>query len=314
MCTYNGARYLPAQLDSIAAQSQPPHELVVCDDGSTDATPDLLAQFAETMPFPVRVILNERRLGSTDNFAQAIGLCSGHAIALADQDDVWPPTKLAAYEAVFTRAPYVGGIFADAEIVDAELRPLGYNLWQYLGFNSREQRRVRAGDAFEVLLRHDVVLGATLAFRAALRDLVLPIPLPWAHDRWIPLLLAAATHLAALPRPLIHYRQHVAQQFGAPPRTLRGQIARVRGADRARYAALADQYAAARERVLAAGVLRPGSRRLARLEAKIAHFRARAAMPRQPLLRLPWVVRELAGRRYHRYAGGWTSVATDLVF
>src|SRR5262249_15769864 len=78
----------------------------------------------------------------------------------------------------------------------------------YLGFNSREQRRVRAGGAFEVLLRHDVVLGATLAFRTALRDLVLPIPPPWAHDRWIPLLLAAATHLAPLPPPPPHYPPH----------------------------------------------------------------------------------------------------------
>ncbi|HEX8394664.1 MAG TPA: glycosyltransferase, partial [Longimicrobium sp.] len=54
LCTYNGARWLPEQLASLAAQTRLPHELVVCDDRSTDETEAVVRAFAATAPFPVR--------------------------------------------------------------------------------------------------------------------------------------------------------------------------------------------------------------------------------------------------------------------
>ena len=65
MCTYNGERFLADQLESIAAQSRPPGELVVCDDRSTDSTVDLIRQFAQSAPFPVRIHVNPVNLGSS---------------------------------------------------------------------------------------------------------------------------------------------------------------------------------------------------------------------------------------------------------
>src|SRR5271154_4257677 len=63
MCTYNGAQYLGEQLESFVAQSRPPDELVVCDDGSTDATPQILADFAGRAPFDVRIFRNKANVG-----------------------------------------------------------------------------------------------------------------------------------------------------------------------------------------------------------------------------------------------------------
>src|SRR5882762_9087557 len=94
MCTYNGARYLREQLDSIAAQTRPPSELIVCDDNSLDETREIVAGFAASAPFPVRLGVNEQNLGSIRNFERAIKLCEGDLIALSDQDDVWLPEKL----------------------------------------------------------------------------------------------------------------------------------------------------------------------------------------------------------------------------
>src|SRR6266567_6944512 len=99
MCTYNGARFLREQLESIAAQSRLPDELVVCDDGSTDETVETIKAFVGRAPFAVRLEINSKNLGSTKNFEKAIGLCEGEIIALADQDDVWKPQKLAVLEA-----------------------------------------------------------------------------------------------------------------------------------------------------------------------------------------------------------------------
>jgi glycosyltransferase involved in cell wall biosynthesis len=55
MCTYNGELYLQQQLLSIAKQTRLPDELVVCDDGSTDATLQILDEFQEMVPFPVKI-------------------------------------------------------------------------------------------------------------------------------------------------------------------------------------------------------------------------------------------------------------------
>ena len=114
MCTYNGARYVREQLDSIAAQTRPPDELVVCDDGSTDATLAILEGFAAAAPFPVRIHVNPTQLGMPKNFEHAIGLATGAAIALADQDNVWYPHKLERLEQELTRSEAIGLVFSDA--------------------------------------------------------------------------------------------------------------------------------------------------------------------------------------------------------
>src|SRR5688572_14133745 len=94
MCTYNGARYLKEQLDSFTVQTRLPDELIVCDDGSSDETCQIVSTFAASAPFTVRLEVNQQTLGSTQNFAKAIQLCRGDLIALCDQDDVWLPGKL----------------------------------------------------------------------------------------------------------------------------------------------------------------------------------------------------------------------------
>lgn len=95
MCTYNGARFLPAQLESLASQTLVPDELVVVDDGSTDDTESLVREFAGRVPFAVHFHANPQRLGVTRNFEKAMRLCSGDIIFPADQDDVWDKNKIA---------------------------------------------------------------------------------------------------------------------------------------------------------------------------------------------------------------------------
>ena len=87
MCTYNGAEFLPAQWESILAQSRRPDEIVVCDDGSSDQSRSLLEKFAAESPIPVALYFNQTNRGSVKNFEQAIRLCKGEVIALSDQDE-----------------------------------------------------------------------------------------------------------------------------------------------------------------------------------------------------------------------------------
>ncbi len=238
MCTYDGERFLREQLASIAAQERAPDELVVCDDRSSDSTCDIVKEFAASSPFAVRLHVNEQNLGSTKNFERAISLCEGDIIALSDQDDVWLPSKLRRIEERFLKEPGAGLVFTDAEVVDENLRPLGYRLWESVGFDQAHQRLVREGRALDVLLPGWTVTGATLAFRAGFKGLVLEIPgdLALIHDGWIALMIASVAEVSFIEEPLVKYRQHSRQQIGARERKAddgRGPSCRGQGGDAA---------------------------------------------------------------------------------
>lgn len=307
LCTYQGERYLGGQLESIANQTLPPAEVVVCDDGSTDGTVDVVERFASRAPFPVRLHINPTNLGVTANFAHAIALCRGSIIALADQDDVWAPEKLERLVAAFHDHPGAGAVFSDAELVDDALRPLGRTLFEATRFTERRRRRFGAGHALEVLVAHSVVCGATLAFRSSLRDLVLPIPSTGLHDVWIASILASASTVVALPEPLVRYRQHGANQIGAAAQGPRAKLA-----TRRRQGVFGDEaahYRAMAERLRQAPGLHADALRL--LDRKIEHLQFRYGLPRHRVLA---VLAELLRGRYHRYSRGLESAGYDLFF
>ena len=314
MCTYNGAAHVGEQLASMAGQTRPPDELVVCDDISSDGTPDVVEAFAEDAPFPVRLTVNDENLGATKNFEKAVALCSGDVIALSDQDDVWLPAKLERIEAALGESPGAGFVFTDAECVGEDLRPLGYRLWPSSYLGRRQLRKVRAGGMFELLLTHNVVTGATMAFRSELRDLVLPIHAGWVHDGWIALLISAVADVVALDEPLVKYRQHTSQQIGAREPTLRGQYRHAKTMGREYFQREADNFAAALERLTGRTDRPVRPHLLERLTAKVAHGAARLRMREVSRLgRLPLIGRELVTGRYFRYAINWKAIPQDLV-
>jgi glycosyltransferase involved in cell wall biosynthesis len=320
MCTFNGARHLPEQLASIAEQTRPPDELVVCDDHSSDETARVVEGFAAAARFPVRLHVNERNLGSTQNFGKAISLCAGDLIALCDQDDVWMTGKLERIEAVFGARPRVGLVFTDAELVDESLRPLGHRLWERVGFDDEMRRLVGVGRALDVLLPGWTVTGATMAFRSAFTPLVLEIPddLAMIHDGWIALIVGAVADVSFIDEPLVKYRQHPRQQIGAPQRGESeakglGEVRAALGRSN-QYAELIQIGERVRRR-LAERCERFGcAESLARLDERLAHLRARGGMPAVSRLgRLPRILRELMSRRYHLYSNGVYSAVKDLL-
>lgn len=311
MCTYRGERFLPEQLESIAAQTRPPDRLVVVDDASTDDTAEVVRRFARRADFPVELHVNARNLGCLRNFERAVRFADGDVVVLADQDDVWTPSRLARLEEAFAGAPGVGLAFSDAEVVDAALRPLGYGLWESVGLRGRTREEVCAGRLFEALVRTNVVTGATLAFRADLRPLLLPFPPAVDHDSWIALVTAAVAEAVAIPERLVRYRQHGGNQIGAGRPGLRARLERARTERDAGLRARRLRNATALERLSDAPGVDPARLRL--LEESVAHLdaRARLAAARPPRLRL--VAAELAAGRYARCSAGWLSALRDLV-
>jgi hypothetical protein len=314
MCTYNGAQFLPAQLESIVAQSRRPDEIVICDDGSTDETVSVIKQFADT---PVVVHRNEQTLGSVKNFEKTINLCTGDVIALSDQDDVWREDKLQSFEAAFNRRPNAGLVFSDAEIVDEKLNSLGRRMWHEVGFDAHKQKLIAHGRSLEVLITGWTVTGATMAFRSEYRKLSLPIPtnIQMIHDGWIALTVASVADVVALEEPLIKYRQHERQQVGAPaplpqspsPTTL--EALKRRNSPTPLYIILETLE----QRLLDHKNEFDCRKALSFVGDYSRHLDARANLPRRRLNRLPTILRELLTWRYHEYANGFKSAAKDLV-
>jgi len=94
MCTYNGARFLREQMDSILAQDYPLHEIIVQDDGSTDDTLAILEDYRRQNPSLFHIHRNSERLGVNRNFHAAMLRATGEFIAISDQDDVWKKEKV----------------------------------------------------------------------------------------------------------------------------------------------------------------------------------------------------------------------------
>jgi glycosyltransferase involved in cell wall biosynthesis len=317
MCTYNGARYVQEQFDSIAAQTRPPDELIVCDDVSQDETVKIAQSFARTSSFPVRVKVNETTLGSTRNFDQALSLCEGDLIAFSDQDDVWMPQKLREIEKRLLNGAALA--FTNGDIVDSSLRSLGRSVWQAVRFGPKEQAQFANGAAFEVLLDHNVVSGCAMAFRAEFKALVRPIPdglrhdgVPVLHDWWTAILIAAVSELSVIDEQLVKYRQHERQQLGVRPLANATEQASVFASRSNSLQAELIYLSAIRERLSGRSEFEKHVGVMDRLQTHIEHLEMRASLPRARMRRIAPVAHELFARRYHRYSNGLYSAAKDM--
>lgn len=320
LCTYNGSIHLAEQLSSIAAQTRLPDELVVCDDGSTDGSVGVIQSWASSMSFPVHVHVNRSNLGVIKNFERAISLCRGDIVALSDQDDVWHVDKLSWEEALLQARPGLGLVFTDADVVDECLRPLGYSMWDSCRFSRAEQSMVRRGKAVDVLLRRNVVTGATMAFRSHYKSLILPMPPNpvHLHDYWIAFLIASVAEIDFLPDRLVKYRQQPSQQIGAhQPVSPRWLLAEARRNSRAtnleRYRATLEWFNEVRRRLCERrSQFSLDVRIVDEINGKLALCRDRIQMPSSRARRLPLLARDVAAFRYHRYSTGMWAAVRDL--
>ena len=313
LCTYNGAAYLESQLRSIAEQTLPPAELIASDDGSTDGTLEILECFRRDATFPVHIFRNPATLGSTANFDLAMSRASGKYLALADQDDVWLPHKLASLVAILEADAGLGGTFSDAWLLDSRTDTVGpaesRTLWSMHGFTPAKQHLFASREgAIKQLLRADVITGATMLVRADLCRLFSPIPRSWVHDSWLSWMMAVHSRTKPLPEPLMSYRLHNQQQIGiGAANTLADRIGAVRANERVRYTRVANQFEDLLARLHAWGMDRVLEQEVA---AKINMLRRRAALPHNVVVRGIAIL--AAAPLYARYARGWRSMRKDL--
>jgi glycosyltransferase involved in cell wall biosynthesis len=103
---FDVARYVGEAIDSVLGQTPPPDELVVVDDGSADATAEVIASYGERL-----TAIRQPHLGNAAAVNRGIGATSGEYVAFLDADDVWAPGKLALQLEILERDPEADAVF-----------------------------------------------------------------------------------------------------------------------------------------------------------------------------------------------------------
>lgn len=309
--TFNSARFIDEQLDSILSQTTVPDELVVADDGSNDDTLDRVERAVRGHGIELRILAGEGGLGVTRNFQRAVAATTGDVVVLCDHDDVWHPDRIAAVEPAFRRDPELLLLHSDARLVDAEGRPLGYSLFESLGVGAAELDGIASGRAFELYLRRNLVTGAATAFRRRLLETALPFPDEWVHDEWLAIIAAATGVVAVSPEELLDYRQHGANAIGVNRPTLRYRLHRMFRERGDRYRELAVRAERLVDRLERLDV---DSSKLERARWKAEFERRRAAYPDGRLARIPKLIRADAHGAYRALSSqGRLDLLRDLL-
>lgn len=195
LATYNGEEYIREQLLSISAQLSAEDEIIISDDGSTDAT----LHVVESLCLPqVRVVHNTGRHGYTPNFEFAISLAKGDYIFLSDQDDVWLSTKVQTCIQMLEHSDFV---ITDASVVDKNLRVVHSSFWNF--YDSKQgflNNLVKFG-----------YLGCCMAFRRCVLERALPFPKSKrmaSHDNWLALVAMLYYRCSYVSTPQILFRRH----------------------------------------------------------------------------------------------------------
>ena len=141
--TYNTARYLPAAIESVLAQTFQDYELVVCDNASTDQTPELCRRYDDPR---LRYVRYEELVNQGGNWNRCVSLARGEYIALLHADDQYLPRFLEHRLEVLDRNPEVGLAFGAVSLIDSEGGETGQQIFR------GEECVTKAGDFYPELL------------------------------------------------------------------------------------------------------------------------------------------------------------------
>lgn len=195
LCTYNGERFLQAQIHSLLQQTWTNIEIIVSDDGSTDATRSILQGYEVDPRF--RITYQPKNIGAIANFEFATKQAQGEWLAFCDQDDIWLPEKI---EKLYHAIGDHWLVYSDSILIDEEGQSLQKNLSQLR----------KMGDVTDTrgFIFSNVVWGHAMLVNRKLLPHVLPIPVGIPHDIWFAAKATSLTGIKYLNEPLTLYRQH----------------------------------------------------------------------------------------------------------
>lgn len=243
MSAYQGEKYLREQLDSILAQTYKNMEILVRDDGSTDATVDILKEYAARKKL---TYIKGKNCGAAKSFFRLLKKADRQAdyYALSDQDDVWEPDKLERAVRMLEqqdkkekKGTWNGTVFEDKVRKDSKPCPLMYCsalnvVDQNLTFLYKEGQERKTSDlSFGNAMVENCCTGCTIVFNRALQELAAEKRIPECsmHDWWLYLLASCFGKVLYDPEARILYRQHEHNVIGMDSHWLERLKKKIRG-------------------------------------------------------------------------------------
>ena len=196
LATYNGAGFLEAQLESVLCQSYPSIEIIVVDDGSTDATPEILKEYARRHR-RIKLYFSNGNLGYIKNFEKGCRLAAGSHISFCDQDDIWHPDKTS--QLMNAMGDYQM-IYCDAELVDGQMNSLHKK--------RSDIKNLRSYDNCLYFAADNCVGGHAMIIKKDLFNNAFPFPKEMPHDLWLAFVSTIFGGMKYLDKPLVKWRHH----------------------------------------------------------------------------------------------------------
>ena len=215
LCTYNGARFLREQLDSLLAQTLPEFVVYVHDDGSSDGTVPMLSEYARRWPDRFVILEDpQNHRGASGSFMWLLSEVEAEYYFFCDQDDVWLPSKMQVtldrmqeVEASHPGIPVL--IHTDLALCDAAGVLTGSSFWVH------QNLKVDVSRHKEYLAFGNIVTGCTMVINRALKEVAFPYDGITMHDYWLAGKAACCGVLDNLKAQTVHYRLHGDNVAGA---------------------------------------------------------------------------------------------------
>lgn len=208
LSTYNGSRFVVEQIDSLLDQTKVPDQIVVCDDCSTDGTPEIIrAYIAEHYSAPVsfELSVNDKNIGWKANFKKLITGCDATYIFPCDQDDIWNPNKIETMVEVMESSP-------DLDLLACSVEPFYEE-----GSRRSDASSLEATRGVELLQREQLKPcfmyirhpGCSYCVRGSFVKRVLPFwEATYPHDAVLWRYAVLENGAAALNERLVRFRRH----------------------------------------------------------------------------------------------------------
>lgn len=209
VATYNGEKYITEELESIAKQTLPADEVIICDDCSEDKTVELVSEFIGQNDLENwKIAVNDENKGYCRNFLDMVQAAKGDIIFLCDQDDVWNHEKIKRMTGYMNENPRINALFCSCNAIDGngEKIPSPKNAGRFF---DGDRGTVEFFDP-ESFVGRSFIRGCSMCFRREIVPYLTSMELKgiMSHD-WLISFVAALTGLCAhFDAALVDYRCH----------------------------------------------------------------------------------------------------------
>lgn len=206
MATYNGEAYIYEQLRSIYEQTRKADEVIICDDCSTDRTPEIIRDFIkENALSSWSITVNGKNKGWQRNFLEALEKSSGDYVFFSDQDDIWLKDKVEMMTGLMEQNPNIQCLAGKMVTVDRDGKIFdGKNSFS-AGNHTGKLTEHKFSEAFNTI----TLLGCVMCITRRVADIAVKMKVnEYGHDAQCCRLGVLLDGAYTLDWPVIQYRLH----------------------------------------------------------------------------------------------------------